>query len=133
MSLKGVSDMDYNMGRKKDKKTDEKKTWYFYGVPLNRDTLYNVLYILAFIVSSCILMESITFKLSFWSGCAGVFMTLSAALYYYSVTEDKQHKDYEIAKLKQEIRKLESIREGDKHIIELLEKELEQTQNTSQQ
>jgi len=124
MSLKGVSDMDYNMGKKKGKK----KTRYFYGVPLNRDTLYNSLYILAFIVASCILLDSITFKQNFWSECALGFMILSAALYYYSVTEDKQHKNYEIASLEQEIKKLESIREGDKHIIELLEKELEKAQ-----
>ena len=54
---------------------------------------------------------------------------------FYLIFSRKYNEDYkqQIARLNQEIGRLEDIRASDKQIIKMLEKELEKTQNTKQQ
>ena len=116
------------------KKKAEKETWYLWGVPLTKETLYTAIYIIAFIISGCIFIDSIIIiNNSIWFGCSATFLILSTFLYIHFKNDTIQDKDREIADLKQEVRKLEDIRKSDEHIIELLEKELERYQDTSQQ
>jgi len=115
---------------KKCKKTDEKSTWYFYDIPLTKETFFVAFYIIAIIVAVCISMDAIVIqKNSFLVDCSLVFLVLSAFLYFLTKGQEAADKDYEISQLKKEIKKLESMRESDKHIIKLLEKEIEHYKN----
>jgi predicted RNase H-like nuclease (RuvC/YqgF family) len=71
-------------------------------------------------------------KNNFWFQCSIVLFALTASLYYYSNVSDKEDKNREIANLKHEVLKLQDINKSNKHIIEMLEKELEKAQDTSQ-
>lgn len=116
------------------KKKAKKETRYLWGVPLTKETLYTAIYIIAFIISGCIFIDSIIIiNNSIWFECSAGFLILSTFLYIYSKNCIVEDKDREIADLKQEVRKLEDIRKSDEHIIELLNKELEIAQDTSQQ
>lgn len=68
-----------------------------------------------------------------WAMFSVFYLGICFSLYFYSNVSDKEDYKRDITRLNQEIGKLESLRESDKHIIELLKKELEQLQNTSQQ
>jgi uncharacterized protein YlxW (UPF0749 family) len=64
---------------------------------------------------------------------AFLYLGISFSLYFYTSQRDKADYKRQISRLNQEIRSLEDIRESDKQIIKMLEKELEKTQNTKQQ
>ena len=125
MSLKGTSG-SYTEPPKEPKK----KTWYFNGIPLTKETLFNALYIIALIVAVCILIGSVTFEsdsylVSFSLG----FLVLSGFFYHYSKTEDIAEKDREISSLKHEIYKLKGTIKDNEFTIDLLKKELDKYQN----
>lgn len=61
------------------------------------------------------------------------YLLLTFFLYHYSNTSNIENKDIEVANLKQEIKKLENIKENDKLVIKLLEKELETIKNNTQE
>ena len=72
-------------------------------------------------------------KHSFFTNASAIYLLISFLLYHYSNTEDIRDKNRQITSLKQEISKLQSMTESDKHIVELLEKELEKAYNNSEQ
>ena len=125
MSLKGTSG-SYTEPPKEPKK----KTWYFNGIPLTKETLFNALYIIALIVAICILIGSVTVESdSYLVSCALGFLVLSGFLYHYAKTEDIAERDREIANLKHEIYKLKCTIKDNEFIIDLLKKELDKSEN----
>lgn len=68
---------------------------------------------------------------NFWVEGASVYLLIVFFLYNYSTSSEIQSKDYEIAKLMQEIKKLEDMRKSNEFIIELLEKELDKAHDSS--
>lgn len=60
-----------------------------------------------------------------WARFSVFYLGICFSLYHYSNASAKDHYKRDIARLNQEITKLESVRESDRHIIELLKKELE--------
>ena len=84
-------------------------------------SIYLALYILLNEINTDNLLNIISLL---YLGCA-------FSLYYCFATREKEDKASEIAALKREIRNLESIRESDKDIIELLKKQLEITKHNS--
>ena len=112
----------------------EKKNWHtpIYGIPLNGNTLFIALYILAFIAASCVLSDALSIhKNNIWVNCSLGFFILSGFLYHYSKATDIEDKDRKIAELNQRIHTLEDSSKSDKIVIELLEKELEKAQGNN--
>lgn len=64
-------------------------------------------------------------KPNLWVKGSVIYLLIAFFLYHYSITSDIESKNYEIAQLIQEIRKLESIRDADENIIKLLKQENE--------
>ena len=101
------------------------------GFPINKENIITALYYLSVIIAILILVGAIGVNNSLAQGSAG-YLLITFLMYRYFNTEEKQHKDYEIAQLKQEIRKLEDIKKSDESIIKLLETELANVRNTNQ-
>lgn len=117
---------------KKRKKNGEELTWCFYGIPLTKENLLYALFFIAIIVAVCIVSDAIIIpKDDFWVSASLFFLMIVAFLYHYAKSSDLEDKDREIAQLKQEIKKLESIRKTDEQIIELLKKQIERYENES--
>ena len=109
--------------KEKKRKKDE---IYLNGYPIKE--YLPILFFFSVIAAIYIIFSAIK-NPNFWVEASAIYLLIAFFLYYYSNTSDIESKDHEIAQLKQEISKLESIRECDKHIIELLEKEVEQIKN----
>lgn len=107
-----------------------KKEIYLFGYPIKD---YRPIATFFSVITAISIILSTIENPNFWESISLLYLGLSFFLYHYSNSTDKQDKDTEIAQLKQEIRRLESCRKSDKHIIELLEKELERANNNSQQ
>lgn len=110
-------------------KEKKKRGLYIGGYPI-KDYL-PILFFFSIIGAICVILSAIE-KPNLWIEGSVIYLLLLFFLDHYGNTSDIQYKDHEIAELKQEIRKLESIRESDKHIIELLEKELGKAKESSQ-
>jgi len=107
------------------KKAKAKRELYLFGYPIKE--LLPVLQFFLSVGSIGIILSSA--QNTIWVQVASAYLLLSYCLYHYSVNDDKQQKDLEIAKLKHKIYVLQEGEKSNKHIIELLEKELENTQN----
>ena len=90
-----------------------------------KNKIITFLFVLAVIIAICILSNSITIDDNFLAHCSAGFLCLCVFAFLLIQGQDKSDKDYEIAQLKQEIRKLEEIQKSDEHIIELFKQENE--------
>ena len=99
----------------------KKELWYF-GYPI-REYLPLLHFFLCHF-AAYIILDSADIN-NIWVIISAFYLGISFFLYYYSTEKDKQDRNREIAKLKQEIGRFESIRESDKHIIKLLKQENE--------
>ena len=111
------------------KKEKKKRELYIGGYPI-KDYL-PILFLFSIGWGAYIIVEAIG-EHNHWARLALLYLGICFSLYFYSSENDKEDHKRQASRLNQEIRTLESIRESDKHIIELLEKELEQAQKTSQ-
>ncbi|MBQ4145304.1 MAG: hypothetical protein IJD36_01630 [Clostridia bacterium] len=112
----------------KKQKEKNKRELYLWGHPIKE---YIPIFEFYLIIGSIGIIISYV-KDNIWARGACIFLLLSFFLYHYSNTTDIEHKDNEIASLRQKIRNLEEIKDSDKHIIEMLEKKLEKMQGDSQ-
>lgn len=60
-----------------------------------------------------------------WARLSLFYLGICLSLYFYSNESEKEERKREIARLNQEIRKLESFRDADENIIKLLKQENE--------
>lgn len=68
-----------------------------------------------------------------WARFALLYLLICFSLYHYSNATDKEDYKKQISRLNQKIRSLEDSIASDEQIINMLEKELEKTQNAKQQ
>ncbi len=115
---------------RKIKNVKEKRELYIGRHPLK--AYMPILFFFSIIAAIGIVLSAVE-NPTFWVAVAVGYLLIVFWLYYFSNNQDIQQKDREIAELKEEVRKLEDIRKSDKHIIELLEKELEKVHNSLQQ
>jgi len=127
MSLKGTNNTIADCPQKKIKK---KKELYLFGSPI-KDYM-PIVFFFSVITAISIIISTIG-EYNHWARISAIYLGICFVLYYCSSESDKQDNNYEIAQLKQKIRTLESNKQCDKNIIELLEKELAKAQDNSHQ
>ncbi len=107
----------------------KKKELWLFGYPIK--DYVPILFFFSIIGAIGIILTSIE-NHNFWVEASTIYLLLAFSLWHYSTTDGIQRKDFEIADLKREVRNLEDIIEGNKNIIMLLEKEIENKGNNSQ-
>ena len=119
---------------KAEQKTKEKPPLYIGDIPLNQRTFETAFLIISIIVSIYICGDAIAIvKDSYWLCLAVSWLLFCAFIYHHNKVDIIESKDREIAELKHKIYLLNEGEKASKHIIELLEIELEKARNNSQQ